>query len=76
MIKPDTVEKQMEFIRKYKNARNAATGSDVDQNANVADKNIATLAAELPKKNSILLQRKTMQEYLSKYYPNEGLAEQ
>ncbi len=76
MIKPDTVEKQMEFIRKYKNARNAATGSDVDQNANVADKNIATLAAELPKKNSILLQRKTMQEYLNKYYPNEGLAEQ
>lgn len=50
MMKQDTTENKIEFIQKYMAARNAATGSDVDQNANVTNKNIATLSAELPKK--------------------------
>lgn len=76
MLQPDTVEKKIAFIKKYMSAQNAATGSDVDQNANVSDKNIATLAAELPKKDNILLQRAIMQEFLRKLYPNSHLDEQ
>ena len=76
MLRPDTIENKMEFIERYMVAKNAATGSDVDQNANVSDKNIATLAAELPKKDNILLQRAVMQKFLRKLYPNEGLDEQ
>ena len=76
MLKPDTIEGKMEFIDRYMVAKNAATGSDVDQNANVSDKNIATLAAELPKKDNILLQRAVMQKFLRQLYPNEGLDEQ
>lgn len=75
MLQPDTVEKKIAFIKKYMSAQNAATGSDVDQNANVSDKNIATLAAELPKKDNILLQRAIMQEFLRKLYPDSHLDE-
>ena len=52
-MQPDTTENKIAFIRKYMTAKNAATGSDVDQNANVSNKNIATMAAELPKKDII-----------------------
>ena len=52
-MRPDTTENKIAFIRKYMKAQNAATGSDVDQNANVSNKNIATMAAELPKKDII-----------------------
>ena len=76
MLRPDTIENKMEFIDRYMVAKNAATGSDVDQNANVSDKNIATLAAELPKKDNILLQRAVMQKFLKQLYPNENLDEQ
>lgn len=76
MLQPDTVEKKIAFIKKYMSAQNAATGSDVDQNANVSDKNIATLAAELPKKDNILLQRAIMQEFLRELYPDTHLDEQ
>ena len=74
-IKPDTTENKINFIRKYMRAQNAATGSDVDQNANVSNKNIATLAAELPKKDIIALNRSLMREKLTAMYGAE-MAEQ
>ena len=57
MIKADTIDNKIEFINRYIKAKNAATGSDVDQNANVSNKNIATMSAELPKKDMIALNR-------------------
>ena len=70
-MQPDTVENKIAFIRKYMKAQNAATGSDVDQNANVANKNIATLSAELPKKDIIALNRELMRQKLTEMYGSE-----
>lgn len=72
-MKNDTTLNQINFIHRYMAAKNAATGSDVDQNANVANKNIATLAAELPKKSIIALNRELMREKLTAMY-GEDLA--
>ena len=72
-MKNDTTLDQINFIHRYMAAKNAATGSDVDQNANVANKNIATLAAELPKKSIIALNRELMREKLTAMY-GEDLA--
>ena len=67
---------QLKFIREYKNSSNAATGSKYDSNANVTEKNIATLAVELDKKAHIDLQRRIMKEYLSAMNNGAKLAEQ
>ena len=74
-MKPDTTENKIAFMRKYMTAKNAATGSDVDQNANVSNKNIATMAAELPKKDIIALNRELMRQKLTLMY-GEDLAAQ
>lgn len=74
-MRPDTTENKIAFMRKYMTAKNAATGSDVDQNANVANKNIATMAAELPKKDIIALNRELMRQKLTSMY-SESLADQ
>lgn len=74
-MRPDTTENKIAFIRKYMTAKNAATGSDVDQNANVSNKNIATMSAELPKKDIIALNRELMRQKLTSIY-GEDLAAQ
>lgn len=74
-MQPDTTENKIAFIRKYMKAQNAASGSDVDQNANVSNKNIATLSAELPKKDIIALNRELMRQKLTEMYGKE-LADQ
>lgn len=75
MLKVDTTDNKIQFMKKYMTARNAATGSDVDQNANVAAKNIATMAAELPKKDIIALNRTLMYDKIKEMY-GEDLAKQ
>lgn len=74
-MKQDTIENKIAFIEKYRVAKNAASGSDVDANANVANKNIATLAAELPKKDTIALNRELMRLKLTKLYGAELAAQ-
>ena len=74
-MQPDTTENKIAFIRKYMTAKNAATGSDVDQNANVSNKNIATMAAELPKKDIIALNRELMRKKLTSMYGEEFAAQ-
>ena len=74
-MKPDTTENKIAFIRKYMVAKNAASGSDVDQNANVTNKNIATMAAELPKKDMIALNRELMHQKLTSLYDEELAAQ-
>ena len=44
--------KYVNFIKRYRAASNAATGSEVDSNANVENKNIATCSGELCKKSA------------------------
>lgn len=74
-MKQDTIENKIQFMHQYMRAQNAATGSDVDQNANVSNKNIATMAAELPKKDMIALNRELMRQKLTEMYGPE-LAQQ
>ena len=74
-MQPDTTENKIAFMRKYMTAKNAATGSDVDQNANVSNKNIATMAAELPKKDIIALNRELMRQKLTLMYGEEFAAQ-
>lgn len=69
------IDKKIDFIQRYMMAKNAATGSDVDANANVANKNIATMAAELPKEEMIALNRELMRRKLTELY-GEELAQQ
>lgn len=53
-------DSDIKFIKKYIRALNAATGSAVDSNANVENKNITTLTGEIPKKLMIGINRTMM----------------
>ena len=63
-----TIEQKIAFIENYKKSKNAASGSKYDANANVTDKNIASLAWEVPKKDNIDLNREMMIRKLDEKY--------
>lgn len=73
MGKYSSYEKHVNFINKYKKAINASSGSEVDQNANVENKNIATMQNELPKRDLIGTNRLLMMNKLTEMY-DEDLA--
>ena len=56
------------FIDEYIDAENAASGSEVDSNANVSSKNIATMGAEIWKPYQIKLNRKKIGDYLNNIF--------
>lgn len=58
------------YIKKYIDAENSATGSEVDANANVANKNVAVLNNELYKSDNILLSRYRVRKELKELYPD------
>ena len=62
---------KLSFLINYCNASNAATGSKFDANANVEQKNIATLIGELPKQSFIRLNRRMLTERLKEMYGKE-----
>lgn len=74
MGKYSSYEKHVNFINKYKKAANASSGSEVDQNANVENKNIATMQNELPKRDMIGTNRLLMINKLTEMY-GEDLAD-
>ena len=65
------VKDKVEFLINYCNAKNAATGSKYDANANVEKKNIATLIGELPKSNFIRLNRRMLCDRIKEMYGKE-----
>ena len=65
----------LNFIKKYTHAVNAATGSEVDANSNVSNKNIATMAPEIHKKANIYANRLAMYDKIKELY-DEDLAEE
>ena len=67
--------KDLNFIKKYCAAQNAASGSEVDANSNVSNKNIATMAPEIHKKSNIYANRLMMHDYLTAMY-SECLADE
>lgn len=60
--------KDLNFIDRYKRAVNAASASEVDANANVSNKNIATMAPEVHKKANIAANRLAMHDKLTEMY--------
>ncbi|MCI1681478.1 MAG: anaerobic ribonucleoside-triphosphate reductase [Bacteroides sp.] len=65
------VRDKLAFLMDYCNASNPATGSKYDANANVENKNIATLIGELPKNNFIRLNRRLLTDRLKNMYGKE-----
>ena len=61
----------LDYIKDYAQSSNAATGSKVDSNANVENKNITTLVGELPKKDFIGINRLLMFDKISDLYGEE-----
>lgn len=57
-LTPDQMKDRLGFIRSYIEAQNPASGSEVDSNANVTHKTLATLEAELYKPYTIELNRR------------------
>ncbi len=66
----ETREK-LDFLTSYCDASNPATGSKYDANANVENKNIATLIGELPKQNFIRLNRRLLTDRIKEMYGKE-----
>lgn len=58
----------LNYIEEYKKASNAATGSKVDSNANVENKNITTMVGELYKTESIGANRLLMYDKISELF--------
>ena len=67
--------KYVNFIKRYRAASNAATGSEVDSNANVENKNIATCSGELCKREKIGCNRLLMMDKITEMF-NSELAEE
>ena len=61
----------LSFLIDYCAASNPATGSKFDANANVEQKNIATLIGELPKKSFIRLNRRLLTDRIKAMYGKE-----
>ena len=63
-LTPEQIRDRLSFIRSYIEAQNPASGSEVDSNANVTHKTLATLEAELYKPYTIELNRRMVCEKL------------
>ena len=67
-MKYDKYQKYVNFINDYKQANNAASGSKFDANANVENKNIATMQGEIPKGDLIGINRLLMWQKIDEMY--------
>lgn len=65
------IEKKKNYIERYLKSSNAATASDFDSNANVTEKNIATLNGELFKGDIIKLNRSRLTDKIRSLYGDE-----
>lgn len=68
VTKYEPYRKNVNFIKKFTKAVNAASGSDVDANSNVSNKNIATMAPEVHKKDNIYTNRLWMHDKISELF--------
>lgn len=66
------IQDRADFIKSFVHAQNAASGSQVDANANVTQRTLATMEAELYKPLTIQLNRKFVCEQLEKMFGREA----
>lgn len=74
-IPQDIIDNRLSFIDHYIAAQNAASGSEVDSNANVTNKTLATLEAELYKPLTIELNRTKVCAKLTERFGEDVAAE-
>ncbi|WP_198532965.1 MULTISPECIES: anaerobic ribonucleoside-triphosphate reductase [unclassified Salinivibrio] len=74
-LNDDQVSEKVDFIADYLNAQNAADGSKMDANANVTQKNIATLEAELMKDFFVQVNRKQVSNKIAALF-DDNLAKE
>ena len=74
-LTPEQLKAKAQFINEYIHANNAADGSAVDANANVSNKNIATLMAELHKDFNVQLKRYMVSCKIEKMFGKKLAAE-
>ena len=65
------LDQKYQFIQNYLNANNAAEGSNVDANSNVATKNVATMRAEMNKDIDIQVKRYCVSKEIEKLFGKE-----
>lgn len=70
-LQPEQIDHKMQFIHDYLQAQNAADGSKMDANANVTQKNIATLEAELMKDFFVQVNRKQVSTKIAELFGND-----
>ena len=65
----DWTEEKMKFIERYKSSSNTANAT-IDDNSNVANKNIGILNSEIHKADNILISRRMISEKLRELFPD------
>lgn len=68
---PHQIDEKIQFIQDYLHAENAADGSKMDANANVTQKNVATLEAEIMKDFFVQVNRGLVQKKISELFGND-----
>lgn len=74
-LSPEQINGKMQFIADYIAANNAADGSKMDANANVTQKNIATMENELLKDFLVQINRSQVSQKISELF-GDGLAKE
>ncbi|MFY9180260.1 MAG: anaerobic ribonucleoside-triphosphate reductase, partial [Venatoribacter sp.] len=67
-LQPAQINQKLTFIEQYLTAQNAADGSKMDANANVTQKNIATLEAEIMKDMFIQVNRAQVSKKITELF--------
>ena len=68
-VEDEFVKNKIEFINRYKKASNTANAT-IDDNSNVANRNIAILNAEVHKSDNVRISRAMVMEKLKELYPD------
>ena len=74
-LTPTQLSQKLDFITEYKKAKNAADGSKMDANANVTQKNIATMEQELMKDFFVQLNRAKVSQKIAELFGEECATE-
>ena len=70
-LTPHQLEAKKAFIHNYIKAKNAADGSKLDANANVSNKNIATMGAEINKDINVQVNRALIKDRITAMFGKE-----
>lgn len=74
-LQPDQLAQKLDFIEQYIQAKNAADGSKMDANANVTQKNIATMEQELMKDFFVQINRAKVSNKIAELFGQEMATE-